>query len=60
MGDALFAGHNAWQVEVWRGGHNWHGRYRAGIKVSRWDIPRAAREVERWAGHPYFVSVQLT
>lgn len=56
---ALFAGHNAWLDATWLGKHNWHGRYRGSLRVSPYDPDGAVREIERWAGHPYFSQVYI-
>lgn len=54
---ALFAGHNAWLDATWLGRHNWHRRYRGSLRVLPYDPAGAVREIERWAGHPYFSQV---
>ena len=39
---------------------NWHGRWRGAISVTAQDPGQAAREIERWAGHPYMAEVLMT
>ena len=56
---AFLSGVNAFQAETWLGKHNWHGRFKGSIVVSPADPEGAAREVERWAGHPHFVQVGM-
>src|SRR5213076_2957621 len=46
---------------VLKGTHNnWHGRWRGAISVTAQDPHAAAREIERWAGHPYMAEVLMT
>lgn len=56
---ALFAATNDWLADTWLSRHNGHGRYRGSICVSAAAPDLAAREIERWAGHPGFVQVVL-
>lgn len=47
---------NNWLAANWLEGRaNRHGRYFGSIQVSSMDAQAAAREVERWAGHPAFI-----
>ena len=55
---ALAATANQWQAETWLSAYNKHERYRGSIKVGR-DPRLAVDEIERWAGHPYFVQVMI-
>ena len=48
-------GINGWLAETWLGEHNVHRRWRGSICVTLNDPAGAAREIERWAGHPDFV-----
>jgi predicted TIM-barrel fold metal-dependent hydrolase len=52
--------HNDWLADVWLGDNNWHGRWRGAISVTAQDPHAAAREIERWAGHPYMAEVLMT
>src|ERR1700712_1053952 len=45
--------YNDWLADVWLGEDNAHGRWRGSISVSAQTPEQAAREVERWVGHPY-------
>ena len=49
-----------WLADVWLGDNNWHGRWRGAISVTAQDPHAAAREIERWAGHPYMAEVLMT
>jgi len=52
--------YNDWLADVWLDKFNKHGRWRGSISVSAQTPELAAREGERWAGHPYFVQVLMT
>ena len=54
---AVCAAANEWQHQLWLGKYNKHGRYRGSILVSS-DTGLAVEEIEKWAGHPYFVQVK--
>ena len=56
----LKATYNDWLADVWLGDNNWHGRWRGAISVTAQDPEQAAREIERWAGHPYMAEVLMT
>ena len=57
---ALSYAHNTWQSEHWLDGHNnWHERWRGSICVAIEDPVGAAREIEKWAGHPYMAQVLI-
>ena len=56
----LKATYNDWLADVWLGDNNWHGRWRGAISVTAQDPGQAAREIERWAGHPYMAEVLMT
>lgn len=56
----LKAAHNDWLADVWLDKNNWHGRWRGAISVSAQSPTEAAREIERWAGHPYMAEVLMT
>ena len=57
---ALAAATNEWMAKTWLGAYNKHGRFRGSLRVCSSDVDLAVREIERWAGHPYFVQVMLT
>ncbi len=59
LDSALFAAHNEWMAGTWLGEHNGHGRYRGSIRVSAHDPLAAAREIDRWSGHPYVGQVYI-
>lgn len=50
---------NNWLADVWLDKHNAHGRWRGAISVSMRDPVAGAREIERWAGHPYMCQVLM-
>src|ERR1700751_4453358 len=52
--------YNDWLADVWLDQNNAHGRWRGSISVSAQTPEQAAREVERWAGHPYMAQVLMT
>ena len=52
--------YNDWLADVWLDKYNAHGRWRGSISVSAQTPEQAAREVERWAGHPYMAQVLMT
>jgi predicted TIM-barrel fold metal-dependent hydrolase len=56
---ACLAAVNTWLAETWLSRYNAHGRYRGAIRVSLEDPQLAVQEIEKWAGHPYFVEVML-
>lgn len=51
---------NLWQDQRWLDStHNWHQRFRGSIMAAA-DAPGlAAREIEKWAGHPYMSQVLI-
>jgi predicted TIM-barrel fold metal-dependent hydrolase len=55
----LRAATNLWVAETWLGKYNCEGRFRASIHVAVGDPAAAAAEVEKWAGHPGFVQVEI-
>lgn len=56
---AVLSGVNAHLANSWLGRDNAHGRFKGSIAVSPADPDGAAREIERWAGHPHFVQVGM-
>ncbi|MBI3964754.1 MAG: amidohydrolase [Chloroflexi bacterium] len=56
---AICAGTNTWLAETWLSKHNAHGRYRGSIRVAPTAPEAAVQEIEKWAGHPYFVQVAV-
>jgi predicted TIM-barrel fold metal-dependent hydrolase len=56
---ALCQATNEWLAATWLGAYNTHGRYRGSINVCANDPLAAAREIERWGGHPFFAQVRL-
>ncbi len=54
---ACCAAINEWQAATWLGEYNWHGRYRAAIRVPAHSPQAAIGEIERWGDHPNFVQV---
>ncbi|WP_199203559.1 amidohydrolase family protein [Mycobacterium sp. shizuoka-1] len=57
---AISYAHNTWQAENWLDSkNNWHERWRGSICVAIEDPDGAAREIEKWAGHPYMVQTLI-
>ncbi|MBI3966071.1 MAG: amidohydrolase family protein [Chloroflexi bacterium] len=59
LGNAVAAATNEWLADTWLSKYNQHGRYRGTIRVNPMTPDQAAREIEKWAGHPYFVQVAV-
>lgn len=57
MGTAIAAAFNDWLADTWLSKYNADGVFKGSITVNIQDPPAAAREIERWAGHPHFVQV---
>jgi len=57
---ASMAAVNSWQDACWLDSkNNWHDRFYGSIMVAN-ELPEvAAREVEKWAGHPKFVQILI-
>jgi uncharacterized protein len=56
-GTAIAAAFNDWLAETWLGEYNHDGLFKGSITIAHQDPQAAAREIERWAGHPHFVQV---
>jgi predicted TIM-barrel fold metal-dependent hydrolase len=52
--------YNDWLADVWLNQNNAHGRWRGSVSVSAQVPADAAREIERWGGHPYMAEVLMT
>jgi len=51
---------NDWQANHWLDGHtNWHERWRGSICAAIETPEDSAREIERWAGHPYMGQILI-
>ncbi|TDF90608.1 amidohydrolase family protein [Paenibacillus piri] len=48
---------NNWLDETWLGKYNADGVFKGSIQIAHQNPVAAAREIERWAGHPHFVQV---
>lgn len=57
FGTAIAAAFNDWLADTWLGKYNHDGVFKGSITVNHQDPLAAAREIERWAGHPHFVQV---
>jgi predicted TIM-barrel fold metal-dependent hydrolase len=57
MGTAIAAAYNDWVADTWLSKYNADGVFKGSITVNHHDPHAAAREIERWAGHPHFVQV---
>ncbi|MDQ0218121.1 amidohydrolase family protein [Peribacillus cavernae] len=56
---AIAAAFNDWLAADWLDNNNDDGRYKGSITVAPQNPQAAAREIERWAGHPHFVQVMM-
>jgi uncharacterized protein len=57
---ATAAATNLWQDACWLDGHNnWHQRYRGSIMAAIEEPESAAREIEKWAEHPYMAQILI-
>jgi predicted TIM-barrel fold metal-dependent hydrolase len=57
FGSAIAAAFNDWLADTWLSKYNYDGVFKGSITVNIHDPIAAAREIERWAGHPHFVQV---
>ncbi len=57
FGTAVAAAFNDWLADTWLSRFNTDGVFKGSITVNIQDPPAAAKEIERWAGHPHFVQV---
>jgi predicted TIM-barrel fold metal-dependent hydrolase len=57
---AMAAALNDWQANHWLDSHNnWHQRWRGSICAAIEDPEASAREIERWADHPYMAQILI-
>ncbi|WP_170318285.1 amidohydrolase family protein [Paenibacillus thalictri] len=54
---AIAAAYNDWLADTWLGKYNHDGVFKGSITIAHQDPAAAAKEIERWAGHPHFVQV---
>lgn len=54
---AVAAAYNDWLAETWLGKYNHDGIFKGSITIAPQDPEAAAKEIDRWAGHPHFVQV---
>lgn len=54
---AIAAAYNDWLADTWLGKYNPDGVFKGSITIAHQDPIAAAKEIERWAGHPHFVQV---
>lgn len=59
FGTAIAAAYNDWLADTWLSEYNHDGLFKGSITVAHQDPHAAAREIERWAGHPHFVQVMM-
>jgi predicted TIM-barrel fold metal-dependent hydrolase len=57
FGTAIAAAYNDWLAATWLGAYNADGCFKGSITIAHQDPAAAAREIDRWAGHPHFVQV---
>jgi predicted TIM-barrel fold metal-dependent hydrolase len=58
-GAAVASAYNEWLAETWLTTRNPDGMFKGTICISHQDPQLAAKEIERWAGHPHFVQVLM-
>ncbi|TVY08836.1 amidohydrolase family protein [Paenibacillus cremeus] len=54
---AIAAAYNQWLADKWLDNNNEDGVYKGSITIAHQDPLAAAKEIEKWAGHPHFVQV---
>ncbi|TDF95205.1 amidohydrolase family protein [Paenibacillus piri] len=54
---AVAAAYNRWLSDTWLDEYNADGAYKGSIMIAHQDPLAAAKEIDRWAGHPHFVQV---
>lgn len=54
---AVAAAYNDWLAETWLGEYNPDGAFKGSISIAPQDPEAAAKEIDRWAGHPHYVQV---
>ena len=59
FGTAIAAAFNDWLADTWLSKYNHDGVFKGAIVVAHQDPQAAAREIERWAGHPHMVQVMM-
>ncbi len=57
FGTAIAAAHNDWLADTWLSKYNDDGAFKGSITINIQDPAAAAKEIDRWAGHPHFVQV---
>ncbi|MCR8635144.1 MULTISPECIES: amidohydrolase family protein [Paenibacillus] len=57
LATALAAAYNDWLADTWLGKYNNDGVFKGSITIAHQDPVAAAKEIDRWAGHPHFVQV---
>jgi predicted TIM-barrel fold metal-dependent hydrolase len=56
---ALCAATNDWLADTWLSRYNDHERWRGSVAVCANAPELAAREIDRWSGHPYMAQIRL-
>jgi predicted TIM-barrel fold metal-dependent hydrolase len=59
FGTAIAAAFNDWLADTWLSKYNPDRVFKGSITVAHQDPQAAAREIERWAGHPHFIQVMM-
>ncbi|NHN34119.1 amidohydrolase family protein [Paenibacillus agricola] len=54
---AVASAYNNWLADTWLNKNNDDGVFKGSITISHQDPYAAAKEIDRWAGHPHFVQV---
>ncbi len=56
---AIASAYNDWLADTWLSKYNHDDLFKGSIAIAHQDPQAAAREIERWAGHPHFVQVMM-
>jgi len=56
---AIASAYNDWMADTWLSKYNPDGVFKGSIIIAPQDPLAAAKEIERWAGHPHFVQVMV-
>ncbi|TVY08382.1 amidohydrolase [Paenibacillus cremeus] len=56
---AVATAYNKWLSDTWLNEYNADGAFKGSIMIAHQDPQSAAKEIERWAGHPHFVQVVI-
>jgi len=57
--NAVARAYNTWLSETWLGQYNPDGVFKGSIVINHHDPTASAAEIDRWAGHPHMIQVQM-